>query len=83
MTAKRRNCSPLVSISTIAAAHLPPEMGSESTVRTWVSSGRLPSVRVGKRRLVKREDVAKLLGVSVDDLLAAEAAMHAEAPSAA
>lgn len=28
-----------------------------STVRHWIATGRLPSVRLGKHRLVRREDL--------------------------
>lgn len=34
---------------------------SISTVRHWISTGRLASTRPGRRRLVKRDDVDRLL----------------------
>lgn len=36
---------------------------SEWTVRRWVRSGRLRSVRPGRRRLVSREDVERLIAL--------------------
>lgn len=39
-----------------------------STVRFWLSSGKLPSTRPGRRRLVKRADLAAFLGVDVSEI---------------
>lgn len=32
-----------------------------ASVRRWISSGRLPSIRPGRRRLVRREDLDRFL----------------------
>ena len=34
---------------------------SISTVRHWIATGRLPSVKPGRRRLVRRSDVERFL----------------------
>jgi excisionase family DNA binding protein len=34
---------------------------SVSTVRHWIKAGRLPSLRPGRRRLVRREDFERFL----------------------
>jgi len=34
---------------------------SVSTVRYWIQSGRLPSIRPGRRRLVRRRDLERFL----------------------
>lgn len=41
---------------------------SASTVRWHIHTQKLPSVKVGRRRLVRRADVASYLGVSIEDL---------------
>lgn len=38
------------------------------SVRHWIATGRLASVRPGRRRLVRRTDLATLLGVAPSDL---------------
>lgn len=38
------------------------------SVRHWIATGRLASVRPGRRRLVRRTDLANLLGVAPSDL---------------
>lgn len=43
------------------AAELRCPLGS---VRAWVASGRLPSIKPGKRRLVRREDLSAFLAAS-------------------
>ena len=63
-----RKRSPFVTPQTIAAT-LPPDSSSLSTVRTWIGDGRLPSVKIGKRRLVKRADAAAFLGIGPDDFV--------------
>ena len=37
---------------------------TERTVRRWIASGELPSVKIGGARLVSREDLEALLGQS-------------------
>lgn len=41
---------------------------SMSTVRHWIADGRLPSFKVGRRRLVRRSDLAAFLGVPAEEL---------------
>lgn len=43
---------------------------AESTVRRDIASGALPSVKFGRRRLVRRADLARWLGIPETDLLA-------------
>jgi excisionase family DNA binding protein len=64
----RTRQSPYVSVATVAAT-LPPDTRSESTVRQWIADGRLPSIRIGRRRLVRREDAAEFLGIGVNELI--------------
>lgn len=42
-----------------------------STIRDWIVSGRLQSVRPGRRRLIPVSDLARLLGVTPDEIVAA------------
>jgi excisionase family DNA binding protein len=37
---------------------------SVSTVRHWIKAGRLPSLRPGRRRMVRRTDFERFLGAS-------------------
>lgn len=46
---------------------------SVSTVRHWVLTGKLPSIRPGRRRLVRRADVVALLGPIADTAVAEDA----------
>lgn len=39
-----------------------------ATVRHWIAVGKLRSLRPGRRRLVRRADLAAFLGVSPDEL---------------
>ena len=41
---------------------------AESSVRHWLASGTLASVRPGRRRLVRRADLAAFLETPVEDL---------------
>lgn len=41
---------------------------SPSTIRHWLSVGRLDSVKPGRRRLIRRADLAALLGTSAEEL---------------
>lgn len=41
---------------------------SPSTIRHWLAIGRLPSVKPGRRRLIRRADLAALLGTPADEL---------------
>lgn len=50
------------------AASLPG--GSESTVRHWIATGQLESVRVGRRRLVRRDVAARFLKLEPHELAA-------------
>lgn len=38
------------------------------SVRHWIATKRLPSVRPGRRRLVRRADLARLLGLDTAEL---------------
>ena len=38
------------------------------TIRHWISRGKLPSIRPGKRRLIRRADLAETLGIPLSDL---------------
>ena len=68
MPQHRTRQSPYVSIATIAAT-LPADTRSDSTVRQWIADGRLPSIRIGRRRLIRRDDAAKFLGIGVHELV--------------
>ncbi len=41
---------------------------SASTVRHWLATGRLRSIKPGRRRLIRRGDLALLLGTPHEDL---------------
>lgn len=41
---------------------------SASTVRHWLAIGRLASVKPGRRRLIRRADLARLLGVEPHEI---------------
>lgn len=41
---------------------------SPSTVRHWLAVGRLASVKPGRRRLIRRADLAAFLGTAADEL---------------
>lgn len=41
-----------------------------STVRHWIATGRLPSVRPGRRRLVRRADLDAFLAPPANDTVA-------------
>lgn len=60
--------SPLVSIDGVLR-NLPSDTGSASTVYDWIRSGKLPSVKVGKRRMVRRRDLAAFLGVEPSEII--------------
>jgi excisionase family DNA binding protein len=59
----------LLLISEVAAAC----RVSVATVRYWIQRGRLPSVRPGRRRMVRREDLAALLAATGSPAIAAGA----------
>lgn len=42
-------------------------LASLSTVRHWIAIGRLKSIKPGRRRLVLRADLAKFLGLKVEE----------------
>ncbi len=44
-----------------------------STVRYWITEGRLPSVRPGRRRLVKRADLDAFMACPAPDVAGAPA----------
>jgi hypothetical protein len=44
--------------------------GSESTVRHWIATKQLASLKVGRRRLVRRDVAAAFLGVDPSALVA-------------
>jgi excisionase family DNA binding protein len=39
-----------------------------ASVRHWIATDRLPSVRPGRRRLVRRADLARFLGLDLSEL---------------
>jgi excisionase family DNA binding protein len=41
---------------------------SASTIRFWIATNRLASLKPGRRRLIRRQDLAALLGCSADEL---------------
>lgn len=50
----------------LRAREIARELGiTERTVRRWIASGELPSVRIGGARLVARADLERLLNPSV------------------
>lgn len=59
--------SPYIDARGIAAS-LPD--GSESTVRHWLATGQLESVKIGRRRLVRREVAARFLKIEPHELAA-------------
>ncbi len=65
------NRSPYVTLATILAS-LPPDARSMSTARGWLADGRLPSTKIGKRRLIRRDDAAKFLGIDPSELVEAD-----------
>lgn len=44
--------------------------GSESTARHWIATGQLASVKIGRRRLVRREVAAAFLKLEPHELAA-------------
>ena len=53
-----------------------------STVRHWITTGKLPSVRPGRRRMVRREDLdAYLAGLSHGEKSSPSSAPEATAPA--
>ena len=42
-------------------------LASLSTVRHWIASGRLRSIKPGRRRLVLRADLEKFLGLKAEE----------------
>jgi hypothetical protein len=58
-------------LMTLAAfvGNIPEETRSLSTAQHWAATGQLPTTKVGRHRYVKREDAARFLGVSVDELV--------------
>ncbi|MEQ9073056.1 MAG: helix-turn-helix domain-containing protein [Sandaracinaceae bacterium] len=49
--------------------NLPSDTGSAATIRRWIHTKQLPSVKVGKRRLVRRRDLAEFLGVDPSEIV--------------
>ena len=72
----------LLSISDVLA-NLPAGRGSVSTVHGWIASGRLPSVKVGRGRFVRRADLAAFLGIAPEDVIEASDVETATGPEAA
>jgi excisionase family DNA binding protein len=52
-------------------ANLPPGRGARSTIHGWIAAGTLPSVKVGRARLIRRSDAARFLGIEPDKLIEA------------
>lgn len=63
-------------------ANVPGGRGSKSTVHGWIAKGVLPSVKVGRHRLVRRADAAAFFGIAPEDLIEARDLEHSGAPAA-
>ena len=53
-----------------------------SSVRRWVATGRLPSLRPGRRRLVRAEDLAAMLRASERPARVERTSEHSSPPAA-
>jgi excisionase family DNA binding protein len=60
--------TPLLSTAQVLN-NLPEGARSVSSVYGWIGSGKLPSVKIGKRRFIRRRDLAEFLGLTEDELV--------------
>lgn len=60
--------TPLPPLLTVSEVQRISRATSVSTVRHWLATGQLPSIKAGRRRLVRCGDLARFLGTPVADL---------------